>query len=112
MKIEPCICHFEYPEQYTVDANCLYIYCPRCGSRGAFGATVEKAIQEWNRPARIVRAAERLIRAREALVEAFAQMDMDYPHFSVSQKADELTRDVDDANRELTKAVNGKGGAE
>lgn len=103
--------------------------CPYCGGPVRYGLGVKGAIcldptcfyegpiddegaEKHNRLSRIVRAAERLIRAREALVEAFAQMDMDYPHFSVSQKADGLTRDVDDANRELTKAVNGKGGVE
>ncbi len=108
MKIEPCpVCGAEI--EYYNDHDGM-LGCVSCD----YGLVYldEQSITMHNHLSRIVRAAERLIRTREALVEAFAQMDMEYPHFSVSQKADRLTRDVDDANRELTKAVNGKGGAE
>lgn len=100
--IEPCpFCGHEVGEFY--DACGLFFYkCAKCSYRiGRDG------VDAHNRLSRIVRAAERLVKARKALVDAFALMDMDFPHFSVSEKARDMDFEIEQANRALTDAVEG-----
>jgi len=40
-------------------------------------------------------------------VDAFALMDMDFPHFSVSEKARDMDFEIEQANKALTDAVEG-----
>lgn len=101
--------------------------CPYCGGPVRYGLGVKGAIcldptcfyegpiddegaEKHNHLSRIVRAAEKLVKARKALVDAFALTDMDYPHFAVSEKARNIDFEIEQANRELTDAV--EGGAE
>jgi len=85
----------------------FWVHCRTCYYDGPAKATVEQAIDAHNRLSRIVRAAERLVKARKALVDAFALMDMDFPHFSVSEKARDMDFEIEQANKALTDAVEG-----
>lgn len=113
MKIEPCpfcgvnLVRLHY---HKADGGPEWVECANCHAKGDKRALKQDAIDSWNRLSRIVRAAERLVKARKALVDAFALMDMDFSHFSVSAKARDMDFEIEQANKALTDAV--EGGAE